>query len=68
MMALRGHTRHTLESRIMTREGEEKWVWDNGVGVYDAPALGDVQALHAADYSSIGQLIPAEMPPSTRMT
>jgi len=36
MAALRARTRYTLEYRIVTREGEVKWVWDNGVGVYDA--------------------------------
>jgi len=33
--ALRARTRFTLEYRLLTREGEQKWVWDNAVGVYD---------------------------------
>lgn len=33
--ALRARTRFTLEYRILTRDAGEKWVWDNGVGVFD---------------------------------
>ena len=43
LSALRARTRFTLEYRIVTREREEKWVWDNGVGVYDGD--GNVESL-----------------------
>ncbi len=36
LTALRTRTRFTLEYRILTRDSGEKWVWDNGVGVYDS--------------------------------
>jgi diguanylate cyclase (GGDEF)-like protein/PAS domain S-box-containing protein len=34
--ALQGHSRYTVEYRIVARDGREKWVWENGLGIYDA--------------------------------
>jgi len=33
--ALRNHHPYEVEYRIITRQGEEKWVWEKGQGVYD---------------------------------
>jgi diguanylate cyclase (GGDEF)-like protein/PAS domain S-box-containing protein len=33
--ALGSHSRYTVEYRIVTRDGREKWVWENGLGIYD---------------------------------
>jgi diguanylate cyclase (GGDEF)-like protein/PAS domain S-box-containing protein len=34
--ALHAHARYTVEYRIVARDGREKWVWENGLGIYDA--------------------------------
>jgi len=34
--ALRNHHAYEVEYRIITKQGEEKWVWEKGQGVYDA--------------------------------
>jgi len=51
--AVRARTRFTIEYRILTRDNAQKWVWDNGVGVYDN--LGRVEHIEGfiADITAV---------------
>jgi diguanylate cyclase (GGDEF)-like protein/PAS domain S-box-containing protein len=51
--ALAAHARYTVEYRIVARDGREKWVWENGLGIYGAD--GRLEALEGfiADITQI---------------
>jgi diguanylate cyclase (GGDEF)-like protein/PAS domain S-box-containing protein len=51
--ALETQARYTVEYRIVTRDGREKWVWENGLGIYDQ--RGEVEAMEGfiADITQI---------------
>jgi len=51
--ALRARTRFTLEYRILTRDSGEKWVWDNGVGVYDCDGSVEYVEGFIADITAV---------------
>ncbi len=53
LAALRARTRFTLEYRIVTHGGKEKWVFDNGVGVY--ATSGEVEQIEGfiADITAV---------------
>ncbi len=53
--ALRTRSRYTLEYRILTRSGEEKWVWENGLGIYEAAGTLEAMEGFIADVTEIRQ-------------